>query len=47
MLMVVYRGCHQMREIGEIELSIQDGTTEIEQLGELSPSRLVPKHPQN
>jgi hypothetical protein len=27
-----------MREIGEIELSIQDGTTEIEQLGELDLS---------
>jgi hypothetical protein len=27
-----------MREIGEIELSIQDGTTEIEQLGPSSPS---------
>ena len=25
-----------MREIGEIELSIQDGTAEIEQLGELT-----------
>lgn len=32
-LLLFCRPFHQMREIGEIEISIQDGTAEIEQLG--------------